>query len=262
MVYIHNINPVMISIGYIDLYWYGAMYAISFLLIDYMMKRDIKLERTSFNNYLTDKILLFSIILLLIGGRLGYIIFYDFNYYLLNPMKVGFIWEGGMSFHGGLIGVILGISYISKKEKISFFKLSDFIIPYVPIGLGLGRIGNFINGELYGLPTNANWGIVFPNIDSLPRHPSMLYEFFFEGLVLFFILRYFASRNNPTGVVSALFLIFYSIFRFLIEFARVPDIQIGYLYNDWFTMGQFLSLPMLIFGIMLLYISSRGKKIL
>ena len=260
MVYTHNINPIIISLGSLDLYWYGAMYAFSFLIIDFLMKKDTLNGSSEFSNKTIDALLFISIISLLLGGRLGYIVFYDLNFYLNNLEKIFFIWEGGMSFHGGLIGVIAGSVYLSIRENINFFNLSDYIVLYIPIGLGLGRIGNFINGELYGIPTNSSWGIIFPLIDNLPRHPSMLYEFFMEGVLLFIILRMISKLHLSRGIMSSAFLILYSIFRFLIEFVRVPDSQIGYLYNEWFTMGQLLSIPMFIIGFMLLYFSMRGKQ--
>jgi len=260
MVYTHNINPIIISLGSLDLYWYGAMYAFSFLIIDFLMKKDTLNGSSEFSNKTIDTLLFISIISLLLGGRLGYVVFYDFNFYLNNLEKIFFIWEGGMSFHGGLIGVIAGSMYLSIRENINFFNLSDYIVLYIPIGLGLGRIGNFINGELYGIPTNSSWGIIFPLVDNLPRHPSMLYEFFMEGVLLFIILKMISKLHMPRGIMSSAFLILYSIFRFLIEFVRVPDSQIGYLYNEWFTMGQLLSVPMFIIGFMLLYFSMRGKQ--
>ena len=261
MIYIHNIDPVLISFMSISIHWYGIMYVISFLIIDYLVKQDVKNGNVTFSYRVADSMLLFSLITLLIGGRLGYVLFYDLGYYLANPIKVLYLWEGGMSFHGGLLGVIFGFYFFSKKENLSFFELSDSIVIYIPIALGLGRIGNFINGELYGIPTSGNWGVIFPMIDQVPRHPSMLYEAFLEGLVLFFIMKKFSRLKLPTMVLSSLFLIFYGGFRFLVEFVRLPDRHIGYLYQDWFTMGQLLSMPMMIFGIILLYFSIKGMKL-
>ena len=258
MIYTHDINPILISIGFIDLYWYGAMYAISFILIDYLMKKD-NVGDGIFTVFLIDKILIVSLFSLLIGGRLGYVIFYNFDYYSENLYKILYIWEGGMSFHGALIGIIVGLFYISIKEKIGFLKLTDFVVIYIPIGLFLGRIGNFINSELYGSPTNASWGIIFPLIDDIPRHPSMLYEAILEGLILFYVMLVISKSKPNKGILTSLFLIMYSVFRTFVEFIRVPDIQIGHLYSNWLTMGMILSLPMFMLGMTLLYFSIKGR---
>ena len=258
MIYTHDINPILISIGFIDLYWYGAMYAISFILIDYLMKKD-NVGDDIFTVFLIDKILIVSLFSLLIGGRLGYVIFYYFDYYSENLYKILYIWEGGMSFHGALIGIIVGLFYISIKEKINFLKLTDFVVIYIPIGLFLGRIGNFINSELYGSPTNASWGVIFPLIDDIPRHPSMLYEAILEGLILFYVKLVISKSKPNKGILTSLFLIMYSVFRTFVEFIRVPDIQIGHLYSNWLTMGMILSLPMFMLGMTLLYFSIKGR---
>ena len=262
MIYTHNIDPVIVTLGPIDLYWYGAMYAISFLVIDYMMKVNyFNFNKYNLSSTQTDKILLVSLVFLLLGGRLGYVIFYNFDYYLQFPIKILFIWEGGMSFHGALLGVIFAIFSLGKSIKLNFLQLTDFIVLYVPIGLFFGRIGNFINAELYGIPTNSSWGVIFPRLDSIPRHPSMLYEAFFEGVVLFVILLFLSRKHSDTqGFLTSIFLIFYSIFRFMIEFVRVPDSHIGYIWNDWLTLGQLLSLPMMFFGLLLLTKLKRSQS--
>ncbi len=261
MVYINNIDPIFLSFWSISIYWYGIMYVISFLTIDYMLKQDAKKGRINLSIELTENLLIFSFVSLLIGGRLGYVLFYGFQYYLENPAKIFYLWEGGMSFHGGLIGAIFGFYLFSKKENLSFFQISDSIAIYIPIALGLGRIGNFINGELYGIPTNGNWGVIFPSVDQIPRHPSMLYEALLEGLILFLIMRKLSMFKLPEMTLSSAFLILYGTFRFLVEFVRLPDNHIGYLYQDWFTMGQLLSVPMIIFGIILLYFSNAlGRR--
>ena len=260
MIYTHNIHPIIISIGSVDLYWYGAMYAISFLLIDYMMKKEVVTnEIYKFNNNFIDRLVFISIISVILGGRLGYVLFYNFEFYFLNIQKIFFIWEGGMSFHGALIGICVGLFFLSISSKIKFLKLCDFLVIFIPIGLFLGRIGNFINSELYGLPTKSDWGVVFPQIDMQPRHPSMLYEAFLEGIVLFLILLAVKRHNPATGILSAVFLIFYSLFRFLVEFVRVPDLHIGYLYSTWLTMGMILCIPMFFIGILIYYFSKEGR---
>ena len=260
MIYTHNIHPIIVSIGSIDLYWYGAMYAISFLLIDYLMKREVVRDTAyEFNVSFIDQLVFISILSVIIGGRLGYVLFYNFDYYLENLNKVFYIWEGGMSFHGALIGVYVGLIFLSIKNKIKFFKLSDFLVPFIPIGLFLGRTGNFINSELYGSPTNSNWGVIFPLVDSVPRHPSMLYEAFLEGIVLYLLLLFFKINRPPTGTLTAIFLIFYSIFRFCVEFVRVPDLHIGYIYSTWLTTGMILCVPMFFVGILIYYYSKKGR---
>ena len=260
MIYTHNIHSIIVSVGPIDLYWYGAMYAISFLLIDYLMKREV-VNNTAyeFNISLIDQLVFVSILSVIIGGRLGYVLFYNFDYYAENLNKVLYIWEGGMSFHGALIGVYVGLIFLSIKNKIKFFKLSDFLVPFIPIGLFLGRTGNFINSELYGSPTHSNCGVIFPLGDSVPRHPSMVYEAFLEGIVLYLLLLFFKINRPSTGTLTAIFLIFYSIFRFFIEFVRVPDEQLGYLIFE-LSMGQIISLIFFVIGIILFYLKNENKQ--
>jgi phosphatidylglycerol:prolipoprotein diacylglycerol transferase len=183
-----------------------------------------------------------------LGGRLGYALFYNFAYYLKHPIEIFFIWTGGMSFHGGLIGVMVAMWLFGRRTRRPFFAVADFVAPLVPVGLGAGRIGNFINQELWGRVTDAPWGMVFKTGGPLPRHPSQLYEFALEGVVLFAILWWYSRRPRPTAAVSALFLICYGLFRFLVELVREPDAHLGYIAFGWLTMGQILSLPMLMLG--------------
>ena len=260
MIYTHNIHPILLTIGPIDLYWYGVMYAASFLLIDHLMKKEaLNNSQYDFSIKFIDHLVLVLILAVIIGGRLGYALFYNFDYYSANPIKVLFIWEGGMSFHGALIGICIGLFTVSNGNNIKFFKLSDFLVIFIPIGLFLGRIGNFINSELYGDPTNSDWGVIFPTVDMLPRHPSMLYEAALEGIILLIIL-YVIKKNKPnTGVLTAVFLIMYAFFRFCVEFVRVPDAHIGYLYSSWLTMGMILCMPMFFAGILIYYYSKKGR---
>tara|TARA_Y100000287_G_scaffold60114_1_gene47264 strand:+ start:1717 stop:2499 length:783 start_codon:yes stop_codon:yes gene_type:complete len=260
MILTHNIDPIIFSIGSINFYWYGAMYAVSFLVIDYLMRTQYFLKSITITKKEIDSLLIILIVAVIIGGRLGYVLFYNFDYYLSQPIKILYIWEGGMSFHGALLMIIFSLFYFSTKSKIQFLMLSDYIVLFVPIGLFLGRIGNFINSELYGIPTTSTWGIIFPMVDDLPRHPSMLYEAFFEGVVLYSVIIYFYRKKLIQGSLTAIFLFFYGIFRFFIEFLRVPDAHIGYLWDDWFTMGQLLSIPMIIAGI-LIFIVYRERTL-
>ena len=207
-----------------------------------------------------DDLITYLIIYIIIGGRVGYIIFYNLEYYISNPLNIIKIWEGGMSFHGALIGIIIATYLFSKKRKISTFFLLDIIACVSPIGIFFGRIANFINGELFGKVTNFSWGVIFPTIDKLPRHPSQLYEAFLEGIVLFFILNILIFKKNyKTGLCSTFFLIFYGFFRIISEVFREPDPQIGYLFN-LFSMGTILSFFMVLAG-MIIFIFIRKNEV-
>jgi len=255
-----NIDPILIKLGPIRVGWYGLMYIFgflaSYLLVRYQMKRkDFGLSKQEVEN------LYFYLILgLMIGARLGYILFYDLKMYLANPYEIVAIWHGGMSFHGGLIGVLIVGILFSWRNKKSFWKLADLVIVTAPIGLGLGRIGNFINGELYGRVTQLPWGMIFAKGGPLARHPSQLYESAFEGGVLFLILWFFKDRRLPTGGLFGLFLFLYGVFRFFLEFFREPDAHLGFVLGP-FTMGQVLTSFMIVGGlILLIYLGRREKK--
>jgi len=233
------------------------MYLLAFLFawylgVYYIKKKFIDISKDNFSD-----LLFYGFLGVLIGGRLGYSVFYNLQNTIEYPISIFYIWNGGMSFHGGFIGVLLSILYFCKKNKISFFLISDFIVKLVPIGLFFGRIGNFINGELWGKPTDLFIGVIFPSIDNIPRHPTQLYEAFLEGIVLFLVLNILLLKNKRPYLVTANFLILYSSFRFIIEFYRVPDLHIGYILFDWVTMGQLLCLPMFLLGVYLLK-NSRG----
>jgi phosphatidylglycerol:prolipoprotein diacylglycerol transferase len=253
-----NINPILVELGPIRVTWYGLMYVFgffaSYLLVRYQMKRkDFGVSKLEVEN------LYFYLILgLIIGARLGYVLFYDIKMYLKDPLEIFAIWHGGMSFHGGLIGVLLVGILFSWKNKKSFLKIADLFIVTAPIGLGLGRIGNFINGELYGRVTQVPWAMIFPtDNDHLPRHPSQLYESGLEGGVLFLILWFLKDKKLPTGGLLAVFLSLYGLFRFFVELFREPDSQLGFILGP-FTMGQTLSAFMIAGGIILfLYLKRR-----
>ncbi len=195
----------------------------------------------------------------ILGGRLGYMLFYDFSEFVHEPWVIFKIWQGGMSFHGGLLGVLMALILFARTIKKSFWEVADFVAPLVPFGLGAGRIGNFINGELWGKATDLPWGMVFPQVDNLPRHPSQLYEFGLEGVALFIIMLWYTAKPRPKGRSSALFLMGYAASRFFVEFFREPDRHLGYLAFNWLTMGQLLSIPMFLFGLGLWWVKGNEK---
>lgn len=253
-----DFNPIMIDLGLIRVSWYGMMYVLgfiaSYLLVRYQMKRkDFSVSREEIEN------LYFYLILgLMVGARLGYVLFYDLTMYLQDPLEIFAVWKGGMSFHGGLIGVLLVGILFSWRNRKSFWMIADLIIVTAPIGVGLGRIGNFINGELYGRVTDVPWGMVFPRGGPQPRHPSQLYESALEGGLLFLILWILKDKKLPTGSLLAVFLLLYGLFRFFVEFYREPDAHIGFIIGP-FTLGQVFSAIMIAGGIALyLYLSRKG----
>jgi len=230
--------------------WYGLMYVLgfvsSYLLVMYQVKKNaLKFDRTSI-----DDLFFYLIVGLIVGARLGYVLFYNLSLYLQNPLDILVVWHGGMSFHGGLIGTLIAGYIVIKRKKLNFFSTADLIVPTCPIGIGFGRIGNFINGELFGKPSTMPWAMVFPEGRGVPRHPSQLYEMFFEGIVLFVILWIYKDRKKREGDVFALFFILYGVFRIFCEFFREPDAQLGYIFGV-FSMGQILSLCMVAIGVAL-----------
>jgi len=251
---IHNINPIFISLGDFHIYWYGVMYLIAFLLAWHLGKFYIKKNIIKINSDEFSDLLFYGFIGVLVGGRLGYSIFYNLVYTIENPITIFYIWNGGMSFHGGFVGVLISIIYFCKRNKIAFFEVSDFIVRLVPIGLFTGRIGNYINGELWGKPTDSFLGVIFTKIDNIPRHPTQIYEALLEGVLLFIILNIILSKETKISFITSYFLIFYSLFRFFVEFYRVPDVHIGYLIFSWVTMGQILCIPMFFLGLYILKI--------
>ncbi len=246
-------DPVAIHLGPLGIHWYGLMYLAGFILFIGLGRWRLKqLQRAGWDNQFLDDLLFYGVLGVILGGRLGEILFYNPGYYFAHPLKMLAVWEGGMSFHGGFLGVLVAMALFAQRRKITWLALMDFIAPLVPPGLACGRLGNFINGELWGRPTDVPWAMVFPRVDSLPRHPSQLYEFALEGLALFALLWIFSSKPRPVGAVSGLFLIGYGSFRFIGEFARNPDDGIFGLMTFGVSMGQWLSLPMVLAGMALM----------
>jgi len=260
MLHAPDIDPVAIHLGRIQVHWYGLMYLIGFLGAWWLGIYRAKRPDSGWRPQEIADLLFYGALGVILGGRIGYVLFYNLPYYLEHPIEVFYIWSGGMSFHGGLIGVITAMWLYGRRTQRTFFAVADFVAPLTPVGLGAGRLGNFINHELWGKVTDVPWGMVFPNAGPLPRHPSQLYEFSLEGVALFIILWVYARKPRPTGAVSGLFLLCYGIFRFLVEFVREPDVQLGYLAFGWVTMGQILSLPMILLGVWLLWWSHRKRN--
>lgn len=249
-----NIDPVAFSLGPVKVHWYGLMYLIGFIgawLLAYWRSKHYKLN---WNADQISDLIFYAALGVILGGRIGYMLFYNSQELLRQPLLLFKIWEGGMSFHGGLIGVILALWLFARKFKKTFWDVCDFVAPLVPLGLGAGRIGNFINGELWGRVTDVPWAMVYPHVDDLPRHPSELYEFGLEGIGLFILVWCYAATPRKPGAVSAVFLIGYALCRLIAECFRQPDLQIGFVAFGWLTMGQLLSIPMLLAGLWLWWI--------
>ncbi|MBL8199487.1 MAG: prolipoprotein diacylglyceryl transferase [Chromatiales bacterium] len=250
-------DPVALRIGPLAVRWYGITYLVGFAAAWYLGRRRAARADSPITPLQVDDLIFYAALGIILGGRIGYMLFYGFDQLLDNPLNIFRIWEGGMSFHGGFLGVLLAMWLYARRLGRGFFQLMDFVAPLVPIGLGAGRIGNFINGELWGAPTTVPWAFI---VDGEARHPSQLYEAGLEGLALFLILWVYSARPRPVMAVSALFLIGYGVFRFAVEFVRLPDAHMGYLAFGWVTMGQVLTLPMLVFGGILWWVAHRGQR--
>jgi phosphatidylglycerol:prolipoprotein diacylglycerol transferase len=250
------------ELGPLKVHWYGVMYLIGFLSAWWLGVRRTATAGAPWDEEQVGDLIFYAAIGVILGGRLGYILFYDLAAYLQNPLDILKLWQGGMSFHGGLLGVLVALVLFARKIGLGFFQVTDFVAPLVPLGLGAGRIGNFINGELWGRETDVAWGMVFTKTDPLllVRHPSQLYEALLEGGVLFLLLWLYSSRPRPVMAVSALFLIGYGLMRSFVELFRVPDAHIGYLAFEWLTMGQLLSLPMVLVGLLLWWLAQRNPQ--
>jgi phosphatidylglycerol---prolipoprotein diacylglyceryl transferase len=245
------INPVAFTLGPVQVHWYGLMYLVGFIgawLLAYWRAKHYKLN---WNTEEISDLIFYAALGVILGGRIGYMLFYNTQELMVKPWMLFKVWEGGMSFHGGLIGVISAVWFFSKKFKKNFLAVGDFVAPLVPLGLAAGRIGNFINGELWGRATDVPWAMIYPHVDNQPRHPSQLYEFTLEGIVLFILVWWYAHKPRPLGRVSAVFLMGYSLCRLIAECFRQPDVQMGYMAFGWLTMGQILSIPMFLLGMWL-----------
>jgi phosphatidylglycerol:prolipoprotein diacylglycerol transferase len=264
-----DIDPVAFALGPVHVHWYGIMYLVGFAAFWALGRYRAARPGSGWTPQMVDDALFYGVIGVIAGGRLGYMLFYGFDQILANPLNLIRVWEGGMSFHGGLVGVLIAMWLFGRRRDLGFFQVTDFIAPLVPVGLLAGRVGNFINGELWGRATHAPWGVRLP-CERFPAqcpeataqwspalHPSQLYEAALEGAALFLILWLFSARPRPTMAVSGLFLLGYGAFRFLVELVRVPDAHLGYLAFGWLTMGQLLSLPMVLAGALLLALAYR-----
>ena len=252
-----NFDPVAFQLGPVAVRWYGLMYLLAFVLFVWLGK--IRARRnllTGWHPRDVDDMLFYGVFGVILGGRLGYVLFYKPIYYSEHPLEVFQVWAGGMSFHGGFLGVLIALWFFARARGKRWLDVTDFVAPMVPLGLAAGRLGNFINGELVGRATDVPWAMVFPQVDAIPRHPSQLYQLGLEGLLLFALLWWYAERQRPMGAVSGLFLVGYGAFRFLAEYTREPDNFLGFLAGG-LTMGQWLSLPMFVVGMLMLVLAYR-----
>lgn len=254
------IDPIIFSIGPVALRWYGMMYLIGFLVAMFLANKAADKSAGEWTRDQVSDLLFYSFLGVILGGRIGYVLFYQWDYFLKDPLYLFQIWQGGMSFHGGLLGVITAVYVFSRKTSKSFLIVGDFVAPLVPVGLGMGRLGNFINAELWGRQTDVPWAMVFPTDPlQLPRHPSQLYEFFLEGVVLFLILYIVTRKPRSLGLAAGTFLIGYGVFRSIVEFFREPDAHLG-LYFSFISKGQILSIPMILIGVLIIYVGYLSQK--
>lgn len=255
--YVHDIDPIAVSLGPITIHWYGLMYLIGFASAFWLGSVRANKPHSGWTSEQISDLIFYGALGVVIGGRFGYVLFYNFDKFLQDPLWLFAVWEGGMSFHGGLLGVIAVSIWFAKSRQKNMFDVGDFAVPLIPIGLGAGRIGNFIGAELWGRTTDAPWGVVFPGAGSDPRHPSQLYEFALEGVVLFVVIWIFSSKPRPRMTVTGLFLVGYGAFRFFIEFFRQPDAHINFDAFGWMTRGQILCVPMIIAGLIFLWVGYK-----
>jgi len=252
-----QIDPVALAIGPLKIHWYGLMYLIGFAATWLLGKQKAARPASFITPEAVEDLVYYGALGVVFGGRIGYVLFYNFSQFLNDPIMIFKIWQGGMSFHGGMLGVFVAMWLFGKKQQCTLFQLTDFIAPMAPIGLLAGRIGNFINAELWGRVSDVPWAMVFPNAGSLPRHPSQLYEAFLEGFVLLIIMQLYTRKPRPVMAATGLSILGYGLFRFLVEFFRMPDAHLGYMALDWVTMGQILSLPMIVVGALMMVFAYR-----
>ncbi len=278
MPYFVDIDPIAFSLGPVQVHWYGIMYLLGFGIAWWLGQRRRAAGRLAVSAEQFSDLCFYLMLGVILGGRIGYMVFYDTSELIHHPLSLLRVWEGGMSFHGGLLGVLCAGLIWTRRHRLNFFDVIDFVAPLVPIGLGLGRLGNFIGGELWGRHTDLPWGMIFPRaleslgmsrdalyrmylsgqLDNEARHPSQLYEFALEGVVLFAVLWLYSRKPRPRYAVSGMFALLYGLFRFGVEFVREPDVQLGFLAFHWLTMGQVLSLPLIAIGLFLLWKSRRA----
>ena len=253
-----EIEPVAFSLGPLKVHWYGLMYLAGFALALWLGSVRARASNGLWRPEQVSDLVFYGAVGVILGGRCGYVLFYHFDYFVSDPLWLFRVWDGGMSFHGGLIGVLLAMWLYGRTLGKGFFQVTDFLAPMVPLGLGLGRIGNFIGGELWGRTTDVPWAMVFPTDPSqLARHPSQIYQFFLEGVVLFSVLWCYSAKPRPRMAVSGLFLVIYGLARIVVEFVREPDAQLGFIAFDWLTMGQLLSVPMVAAGAVIMFWAYR-----
>ncbi len=254
-----QIDPVALDLGFLQIHWYGLMYLAAFASAWWLGKYRASKPNSGWNAEQVSDMIFYGALGVVLGGRIGYIFFYNFSTLAEDPLALFRVWEGGMSFHGGLIGVAIAMLLFGRRYKKTFFETTDFVAPLIPLGYFAGRIGNFINGELWGRVTDVPWGMVFPHADMQARHPSMLYQGLLEGLVLFIILWIYTSKKRPRMAASAVVMMGFGVFRFSLEFMRQPDAHLGFVALDWVTMGQVLSIPLVLLGAVLWVIAHRKQ---
>jgi phosphatidylglycerol:prolipoprotein diacylglycerol transferase len=254
-----KINPVALDLGFIQIHWYGLMYLTAFALAWWLGRVRAAKPNSGWNDEQVSDVIFYGALGVVLGGRIGYILFYNFSKFIDDPIVLFRVWEGGMSYHGGLIGVLIAMFLFGRRYNKTFFQTIDFIAPLVPLGYFAGRVGNFINGELWGRPTDVPWGMVFPHVDMQVRHPSMIYQGLLGGVVLFIIIWIYSSKPRPVMAVSGLYLVGAGTFRIINEFFRQPDAHLGFIAFDWLTMGQLLSVPLVLAGAGLLVYAYRAK---
>lgn len=256
-----NIDPVALSLGPVKIHWYGVLYLVAFASAWWLGRFRARQPGSGWKMEQLEDLIFYGALGVVLGGRIGYVLFYNFSAFLAKPLMLFTVWEGGMSFHGGALGVLIAMWLYARRHQRGYFEVVDFIVPLVPLGLGAGRIGNFINAELWGKVSDVPWAMVFPGAGPEPRHPSMLYEFLLEGIVLFLILWFYSKKPRPAMAVTGLFGVGYGLFRTLVEFVRIPDAHIGYLAGGWLTQGMLLSMPMVVIGAgMMVYAYRKAQQ--